>query len=125
MNIGEAGKKSGLSPDTIRFYEKRGLIFATKRDDKGHRYYADSDVSWLGLLACLRGTGMPLSHTETFTRLVQEGDQTIPDRIELLEEHRVHLQKKRDELDKYENHLNEKIAYYTEFLEKQNSQAAE
>lgn len=125
MNIGEAGKKSGLSPDTIRFYEKRGLILSTKRDEKGHRYYAENDVGWLGLLACLRGTGMPLSETETFTRLVQDGKHTVPDRIELLESHRERLAQKRAELDAYENHLNEKIAYYNSVLEKQTNEAAQ
>lgn len=114
MNIGEAGKKAGLSPDTIRFYEKRGLIVSTKRDEKGHRYYAESDVGWLSLLACLRGTGMPLAETETFTQLAHEGEHTVPDRIDLLKRHRQRLREKREELDRFEEHLDAKIAYYTD-----------
>ena len=125
MNIGEAGKLTGLSPDTIRFYEKRGLILSTKRDEKGHRYYAESDVGWLGMLACLRGTGMPLSETETFTHLVQEGDHTIPERIKLLEGHRQRLEQKRAELDQFEKHLNGKIEYYTDKMNAQNKKAAQ
>jgi len=125
MNIGEAAKMSGLSPDTIRFYEKRGLILSTKRDEKGHRYYAESDVGWLGLLACLRGTGMPLSETETFTHLVNEGEHTVPDRIDLLENHRERLAEKRAELDAYEKHLDEKIAYYNSLLKEQKHEAAQ
>jgi len=125
MNIGEAGKKSGLSPDTIRFYEKRGLILSTKRDEKGHRYYAENDVGWLGLLACLRGTGMPLAETETFTKLVHKGEHTVPDRIELLESHRERLAQKRAELAAYEKHLDEKIDYYNSVLAKQNKETAQ
>jgi len=124
MNIGEAGKISGLTPDTIRFYEKRGLIFSTKRDQNGRRYYGENDVGWLGMLACLRGTGMPLTETENFAHLVNAGDQTVPDRIDILEKHRERLKEKRDELDRYENHLNEKIAYYNNWLEKSKQESA-
>ena len=125
MNIGEAGKLSGLSPDTIRFYEKRGLILSTKRDEKGHRYYAENDVGWLGMLACLRGTGMPLAETEAFTRLVQEGDHTVPERIKLLEGHRERLEQKRAELDRFEKHLDEKISYYNDFVKTEEKKKAQ
>lgn len=125
MNIGEAGKLTGLSPDTIRFYEKRGLILSTKRDEKGHRYYAESDVGWLGMLACLRGTGMPLSETESFTRLVQEGEHTVPQRIEILQGHRERLEEKRAELDRYQRHLDEKIAYYNEVVKTEEKKKAQ
>jgi len=71
------------------------------------------------LLACLRGTGMPLAETETFTRLVHAGEDNVPERIELLENHRERLAQKRRQLDQYEKHLDGKIAYYNSVLEDQ------
>lgn len=112
MRIAEAASKSGLSVDTIRYYEKSGLVPGIRRGPDGHRRFTGENVDWLTLLYWLRKTGMPLKTMNRFAALYREGDRTMPDRKAILLEHAEHLKKRRSDLDRCEEILACKIAIY-------------
>lgn len=116
MRIAEAADKSGLSIDTIRFYEKSGLVPALVRGADGHRRFSETDIEWLTLLAVLRQTGMPMATLRRFAALYRQGDETIAERRQVLLDHGTHLQRQRAGLDRCEAMLAKKLAIYRDIL---------
>ena len=112
MRISEASSKSGLSADTIRYYEKSGLVPAIDRGPDGLRRFSTENVEWLTLLYWLRKTGMPMREMYRFADLYREGDATMADRKALLHRHEDRLRQRRSDLDRCEEVLAHKIATY-------------
>ncbi|PWG00309.1 MerR family transcriptional regulator [Levilactobacillus bambusae] len=83
--IGEFGALVGLSTYTLRYYEDEGLIRA-RRDENDQRYYTVNDIGWIGFLLHLKGTGMKLTELKQYVKWRAQGDQTIPQRRDLLEQ---------------------------------------
>lgn len=102
----------GLSIDTIRYYERAGLMMPVSRAESGHRRYTEADLEWIMLLKCLRTTGMPISHMRRFADLVGQGDSTRAQRRQLLEEHRSNLHQRLQEIAELMPILDEKISSY-------------
>ena len=80
--IQEVCEKTGLSTHTLRYYEKEGLLTDIGRSQGGFRQYSDENLEWLGLICCLKNTGMPLQEIARFVRLAHEGDCTLEERVE-------------------------------------------
>ncbi|PLW75056.1 MerR family transcriptional regulator [Cohaesibacter celericrescens] len=112
MRIKEASKSSGLSTDTIRYYEKEGLLPPINRDRSGHRAFSLDNVQWMTVLYWLRKTGMPMRVMSRYAHLVHSGDHTIPQRVAILTEHRALLAARRAELDRCEEILTYKLSAY-------------
>lgn len=112
MRIAEAADHSGLSIDTIRYYEKTGLIPKISRGADGRRRFRAEDVDWLKLLRSLRATGMTMKTMARFAELYQDGDKTIADRRTILEEHAALLETRRRELDQCDALLAHKLQLY-------------
>ena len=112
MRITEAAKISGLSTDTIRYYERAGLLPTIRRGTDKHRMFSAENVDWLTLLYWLRETGMPMKTMSQFAALYRQGDDTIAERKEILLAHSDHLKKRRSDLDHCENILAYKISTY-------------
>jgi MerR family transcriptional regulator, aldehyde-responsive regulator len=116
MKIKEAAIASGLSEDTIRFYEKSGMLPPTMRDKRGWRDFDPNTLEWLKDLGKLRATGMPLKDVKQFAILVHtktaNSASAAKDRLALLEAHAKRLAQRRRELDECEAFLNKKIAIY-------------
>jgi DNA-binding transcriptional MerR regulator len=110
--IGECARRSGFTMDTLRYYERIGLIDAVERTATGQRRFTDADLEWLGTLKCLRDTGMPVEQMARFADLVRDGDDTIPERIRLLEAHRVAVDDRMADLAAKRDYIFGKIAYY-------------
>jgi MerR family transcriptional regulator, aldehyde-responsive regulator len=121
MKIREAAERSQLSSDTIRFYEKAGMLPRIARDKSGWRNFDADAVEWLLTLERLRSTGMPLKEVRRFAGLVHEGDAAGPDavaeRLDILQRHRLRLSKRREELDACEAYLARKINIYSSMKE--------
>ncbi len=117
MRISEASTQSGLSIDTIRFYERSGLLPPVERGPDGRRRFSAVDVDWLTLLASLRGTGMPMKTMRHFADLYRQGDKTVPQRREVLLEHANHLERQRNALDRCAEILTYKLKRYDEITE--------
>ncbi|WP_131738686.1 MerR family transcriptional regulator [Actinomadura roseirufa] len=83
----ETSDKTGFSIDTLRYYEKIGLLPGIARNAAGRRVFSDDDLRWLDMLRCLRETGMPIAEMLRFTELARGGAGTLQERVELLREH--------------------------------------
>lgn len=114
MRIAEAADRSGLSIDTIRYYEKSGLVPKVGRGRDGQRYFSPENIDWLTLLYWLRETGMPMKIMRRFAELYRAGDHTLPERKEILLAHGEQLKKRRADLDRCEEVLAHKLAIYKE-----------
>jgi DNA-binding transcriptional MerR regulator len=116
MNIKEAAHQSGLSVDTIRFYEKSGMLPRILRDARGWRNFGPDNVEWLRNLERLRATGMPMKEMRRFAVLVHLADPALPDgateRLEILKKHSERLNERQIELDGCKAYLSKKIEIY-------------
>ena len=81
--------RTGVSIDTLRYYEREGLIASVARAGSGHRRYGTDDVLWVEVLRCLRETGMSIEQLRRYCDLGAQGDHTKPERRRMLEEHRT------------------------------------
>ena len=86
-SIGEAAEKRGLSPHTLRWYERIGLLAAIERGGDGRRRFSDADLDWLSVLIKLRATRMPVRDMQRYAELVRSGAGQA-ERMELLKRHR-------------------------------------
>ena len=116
MNIKHAANTSGLSVDTIRFYEKAGMLPTIGRDARGWRSFGPEAVDWLRNLERLRATGMPMKDMRRFAVLVRLGDPALSDaaveRLAILESHSQRLVQRQSDLDACKAYLSKKIAIY-------------
>jgi DNA-binding transcriptional MerR regulator len=116
MRISEAASRSGLSIDTIRYYEKAELLPPIKRGVDGKRRFSAEEVEWLILLSSLRDTGMRMERMRYFARLYRKGDETIPERKQVLLDHSQQLDKRRRALDRCADLLAHKLKRYDEIV---------
>ena len=112
MTIAEVSKKYDISADTLRYYERVGMIPPVTRTASGIRDYQDSDLGWVGLAKCMRSAGLPVEAVIEYVRLYQEGDSTIPARLQLLLEQRQSLLEQKKKIDETLDRLNYKISIY-------------
>ena len=122
MTIADAAERTGLTPDTLRYYEKDGLlVHPVERAPSGYRRYSDDDIGWIVLVTRLRSTGMPIRDVRRYAELVRQGDGTERARLDLLRAHREsvlarlaevqdHLAAVDHKIGIYEARLNEMVA---------------
>ncbi|GAA3227391.1 MerR family transcriptional regulator [Dactylosporangium siamense] len=108
----ETVQKTGFSLDTLRYYERIGLLDGIDRTAGGQRLFTDDDLDWLGVLRCLRDTGMPIARMRRYAELARDGDSTFEERAELLEEHDRDIERKIAELRDEQLRIKEKIGWY-------------
>lgn len=114
---GQTAEKTGFSLDTLRYYEKIGLLGEIDRTAAGRRRFSEDDIGWLGMLRCLRETGMPIADMLRFSELARDGDdETIPDRIALLEAHDRYVEERMVTLRAQQRHIQDKIRYYRDLV---------
>jgi MerR family transcriptional regulator, aldehyde-responsive regulator len=122
MNIQEAAHRCSLSIDTIRFYEKSGMLPKLARDKRGWRNFDPHALEWLVILQRLRATGMPLAHVKRFATLVfapnTASKAAKQERLAILERHKMKLAERKKQLSDCEAYLDHKIAIYAEDLGK-------
>ncbi|MCG7284566.1 MerR family transcriptional regulator [Cellulomonas sp. ACRRI] len=103
LTIAEAAAATGLTPHTLRYYERDGLLLdAVERASSGHRRYTERDLGWIHLLTRLRATGMPIREIREYADLVRQGEGTEPERMALLQAHRDAV---RAQLAEVQDHL--------------------
>ncbi|GII62040.1 MerR family transcriptional regulator [Sphaerisporangium krabiense] len=113
---GQVAEETGFSLDTLRYYERIGLLEPIERNSAGQRRFNDSHLSWLTMVRCLRTTGMPIAEMVRFAQLVRGGDETITDRIALLEAHDREVEAQIAELKEKQAAIQRKIGYYRDVL---------
>jgi MerR family transcriptional regulator, aldehyde-responsive regulator len=116
MKIAEVSEKYGLSVDTLRYYERVGLIPHVHRNGGGIRDYDELDLRRVDFIKCMRGAGLPVEVLIEYMGLVQQGDSTIEARKEILIEQRDLVVARMEEMQKTLDRLNYKIEVYEKAL---------
>ena len=115
-SIQDVSNKTGLSTHTLRYYEKEGLISGVERSQGGFRQYSEEDLERLGLIRCLKNTGMSIQEIARFVKLTHEGDHTLEERVELLREHRERVLGRMAEMQEHLDKVTWKLNFFTEKL---------
>ena len=116
MKIAEVSEHTGISSDTLRYYERIGLIWPVNRNASGIRDYTDLDLRRVEFIKCMRSAGLPVEVLIEYVGLVQEGDKTIQARKEILREQRELLASRMSEMQKTLDLLDHKIEVYENAL---------
>ena len=112
MTIAEVSRKYDISADTLRYYERIGLIPTVHRTAGGIRDYTPEDCNWVELAKCMRAAGMQVEALIEYVALFQRGEETFGARKQLLIEQRDRLLERREEIQRGIDRLNGKIAGY-------------
>lgn len=110
-SIGDVARATGLSEDTLQYYEREGLVGPIDRDSSGHRRYRGNDVAWIGVVTCLREAGLGIADLRRFTSLLKS-DSEPDERSEFLCGVRDELAKQARALKPAINVLDEKIGHF-------------
>ena len=116
MRISEVSQQSGISSDTLRYYERIGLIPPVNRNEGGIRDYSELDLRRVEFIKCMRSAGLPLETLIAYYRLVQQGDETIEARKDILKEQRRQLMTKMVEIQETINLVDHKLEVYENIL---------
>lgn len=114
MNISQVSKKYNLTADTLRYYEKVGLLPHVQREPNGIRNYSDIDCNWIEFIKCMRNAGIPIETLAKYVSLFYKGNKTLLARKNLLIRERDALKKRIEEGTAVLERLNKKIALYDE-----------
>ena len=117
MTIKEVAEKYDISADTLRYYERVGMIPKVTRRPNGIRDYQESDLGWVELAICMRSAGLPIEVMIEYVKLYKEGDNTIPARLELLQEQMNALKEQKAQIESTMERLAYKISKYEEAME--------
>ena len=112
MKIAEVSEQYSISSDTLRYYERIGLIPPVNRNMSGIRDFNETDVKRVEFIKCMRSAGLPIEVLIEYVGLVQQGDKTIEARKEILREQRGLLVARMEEMQKTLDILNYKISVY-------------
>ena len=112
MKIAEVSERYGLSSDTLRYYERIGLLQPVNRSESGIRDYNEADIRRVDFIKCMRTAGLPIEVLIEYVGLVQQGDATIEARKEILKEQRELLAGRLQEMQKTLALLDHKIEVY-------------
>lgn len=110
--VGEMAKKMGVTPSTLRYYDKEGLLPFVERSGGGIRMFKDEDFEWLSTIECLKKTGMSIKDIKTFIDWCFEGDSTIEQRLSLIKQQREAVIKQIEQMQETLGMLDYKRWYY-------------
>ncbi|HET9906053.1 MAG TPA: MerR family transcriptional regulator [Anaerolineales bacterium] len=122
MKIAEVSEQYAISPDTLRYYERVGLIPPVNRNDSGIRDYNELDLRRVDFIKCMRRAGLPIDVLIEYVALVQKGDKTIEARKDILIEQRDLLMARMEEMQKTLDILNHKVEVYENAVLKKEKQ---
>ncbi len=114
MTISEVSRKYNITADTIRYYEKEGLIPAVPRDKNGIRDFDENSCGWVEFIKCMRSAGLEIETLKRYVSLFRQGTATVKERKILLIEQREKLLKKQENIKATLDRLNYKIEKYEE-----------
>jgi len=113
----EAGKLTGMTYETLKFYCNEGLIPNVKRDRNNHRIFDERDIAWIKSLSCLKNCGMGIQEMKEYIALCMEGEKSIPERKVILEQKRADLLGKIAELQAGIEYIDTKQQFYNDVLQ--------
>ncbi|MCC5465121.1 MerR family transcriptional regulator [Pelosinus baikalensis] len=116
MTITEVSEKFDVSQDTLRYYERIGLLPRVNRNKSRIRDYTEEDCKWVEFIKCMRSAGLPIEVLIEYIGLFQQGDETIEARKELFIEQRKQIIKRMEDMRKTLERLDYKIASYEQAI---------
>ena len=116
LTIQQVAEKTGLSPHTLRYYERVGLIPAIGRAPSGHRRYSRDDLDRIEFVARLRSTGMSIADVQRYMNSPLDGSEGVSERLGIMEAHRDRLKARIAELERFLTRIEGKVARYRERL---------
>ena len=116
MTIAEVSKKYNITPDTIRYYEKIGLIPHVPRNKSGIRDFDENSCNWIEFIKCMRSAGLSIDVLTQYISLFKQGNKTAKARKELLIEQRNQLIKKQEDINQTIKRLDYKIELYNDII---------
>lgn len=116
MTIKEVAEKYGITQDTLRYYERVKMIPEVTRTKGGIRDYQEEDLRWVEFAICMRSAGLPIETIIEYLQLFQEGDKTIPARLELLKGQMEVLTVQKEQIEATMERLSYKILRYEEAI---------
>ena len=116
LTIQQVTKATGLSAHTLRYYERIGLIHPIEREENTRRRYTADDLGWIDFLLKLRATGMSIKDMQKYAELQRQGDETLPERLEMLKSLRDKVETHMAELNEHLNLIHYKIDIYQKIV---------
>lgn len=116
MTITEVSKKVNLSADTLRYYERIGLIPEVNRTESGIRNYTEEDLGWIEFSKCMRNAGMSIEALIEYIKLYKKGDVTLEARKQLLISQKDVIKERLEEIQNTFDRINYKIKNYEKLL---------
>lgn len=112
LTITQVSKKYDIKPDTLRYYERIGLLPPIPRKSNGNRYFTEGMQGWIEMIVCLRHSGVPIEKLIDYADMLRAGDDTLQAREDLLKEQLKELENKKKNLNRSINRLKHKISLY-------------
>lgn len=112
MTIKQVSEIYNISQDTLRYYEKVGMIPTVNRNKSGIRDYTEQDLDWVQTAICMRSAGLPVDVLVEYLKLYQQGDETFEQRLQLLKNQYDKLLKQREQINQTLQKLDYKISRY-------------
>ncbi|CYU83817.1 TPA: MerR family transcriptional regulator [Streptococcus suis] len=110
--IAEVSQRYQINSNTLRYYERIGLLPDVPRASNGHRYFTKEILAWLEMIICLRHSGVSIETLTEYASLLKEGNSTVKERENLLREQLTTLYQKQANLQRSIDRLEKKIALY-------------
>ncbi len=123
--ISQVSEKTKISAYVLRYYEKEGLLPHIGRSEGGIRYYTDEDMELLGLICCLKKTGMQLREIRTFVELSEQGPETLEERCDILRRQQEIVRQRMEEMQKNYEKVSHKLAWFTRLAREYEKQRSE
>ncbi len=116
MRIAEVSKRLGISADTLRYYERIGLLRPVRRNESGVRDYGEQDLARIRFVKCMRGANVSIEALIEYMELFEGGDATLEARKAILEEERDKVRERMTEMQAGLDRLDYKIAHYEDLI---------
>ena len=112
----QACEKTGLPYETLKFYCNQGLVPNVKRDKQNRRVFDDRDIAWINSLSCLKNCNMGIGEMKEYLALCLEGEDSIPERKNILEAKRKALEEERKRIEDAIRYIDWKQSFYDDVL---------
>ena len=112
LTIKEVAELTGLSPHTLRYYDRMHLFPYVSRSGGNARLFSESDVEWVRLVSCLRKTGLPIAEILHYIELCQQGDGTIEERAGIIARQEAVVERNLADMEAQLSMIRRKKAYY-------------
>lgn len=112
-SIKQVSERTNLKAHVLRYYEKEGLLPLVNRSQSGIRRYSEDDLEWLGLICCLKNTGMTIKQIKDFVELSVQGGETLKQRCDMLMAHKKNVEAQIEEMQRHLQKVAHKIEFFT------------